>query len=709
MKVSNFLLVVWTSIRISGNQILAQRISNSEEESGISVGQCKGLGLDTSRLISLSEEDDASILQTTTFGEERQSPQEKQTGYSISQARKIERPRSKHSSRSSLTDSSSNLSKVTLLSSSRLQATYRGLPVHGSNLVVTTFETTNTDCKESTANISGTCVQQNQQSTKIRGKFFRNISVSDEMLQHETTPEQARQAIANHYNVSITKVGRSVALEIYPTLLGDYLVYFGDVLVKSPKGSNSQQVQLYEVVVNAMNMQVLCDCQIGGYSDGKREISNIVPSQPGHRRNARLRTNTDVSTQRHQNSSVAATNGQIQTNSGLNCDSDRKNSNEKFKWNNDVSSCPLQSLYLNNTNKQMPCVSGQAILDGTPVFSTGPVPILFWGGTYDCQSSVEEDNCQISPIMDRCNNARHDVQYVATKTMQFLDDQFGILGGNYLSRNPRPLRAFVHYDTEFCNALFRGQQDTLYFGDCDCQRAGAMVSPDIVAHEISHFVTWHTSRLASGFESGGLNEGYADILGTIMEWVLHDDKDEPDFFIGESTGLVTRNMEQPSAIQGLESVCHFDVLNGSDVHAISGPLNKAYVRSIRACQQSRCATSTTECVVLLGSIFLHSNYNKLTRYSGFLDAATASCESVEEYFLEKNPNTTCSIDLVHSFLQTGWASVDVSFDGVINRNPCRARKHCEGGVSSQSFGTKAFLTVAEILNRIVGAKRRLFL
>jgi bacillolysin/neutral peptidase B len=56
---------------------------------------------------------------------------------------------------------------------------------------------------------------------------------------------------------------------------------------------------------------------------------------------------------------------------------------------------------------------------------------------------------------------------------------------------------------------------------------------DVVAHEMFHGVTDHTSRLEYAFQSGALNESYSDIFGTIVANWGNEDPRTWDWLLGE--------------------------------------------------------------------------------------------------------------------------------------------------------------------------------
>lgn len=70
-----------------------------------------------------------------------------------------------------------------------------------------------------------------------------------------------------------------------------------------------------------------------------------------------------------------------------------------------------------------------------------------------------------------------------------------------------------HYDQQLINAFWDGSQ--LAFGDGDGQQSAPLVASDIVAHELAHAITEHTSGLVYERESGALNEAMSDVFSSI--------------------------------------------------------------------------------------------------------------------------------------------------------------------------------------------------
>ncbi len=109
----------------------------------------------------------------------------------------------------------------------------------------------------------------------------------------------------------------------------------------------------------------------------------------------------------------------------------------------------------------------------------------------------------------------------------------------------------VHYGTKFNNAFWDG--DEMTFGDGDgVIFSGFARSLDVVAHELAHGVTQHTSGLAYQGESGALNEHFSDAFGTaITQWASNERPDDADWLIGDEImgpdlyGEALRSMRNP--------------------------------------------------------------------------------------------------------------------------------------------------------------------
>lgn len=109
---------------------------------------------------------------------------------------------------------------------------------------------------------------------------------------------------------------------------------------------------------------------------------------------------------------------------------------------------------------------------------------------------------------------------------------------------------------------------------------------DVVAHEMTHGVTQHTSELAYWFQSGAINESMSDVFGELVDQARNGagtDTTASRWQLGEDLpGPVIRDMQRPAAHQQpdriSDSLYYDDAPTGDDnggVHTNSGVGNKA--------------------------------------------------------------------------------------------------------------------------------------
>ena len=95
-----------------------------------------------------------------------------------------------------------------------------------------------------------------------------------------------------------------------------------------------------------------------------------------------------------------------------------------------------------------------------------------------------------------------------------------------------PLNSFVHYDSNYVNAFWNGQEMT--YGDGNGVASTPLISLDVVAHEITHGITEYTASLIYQGEAGALNESFSDIFGVAIEFAY--DSAGGDWKMGEMDG-----------------------------------------------------------------------------------------------------------------------------------------------------------------------------
>jgi Zn-dependent metalloprotease len=107
-----------------------------------------------------------------------------------------------------------------------------------------------------------------------------------------------------------------------------------------------------------------------------------------------------------------------------------------------------------------------------------------------------------------------------------------VCGRNSLDDAGMTLISSVHVGVAFNNAFWNGEQ--MAYGDGDGQIFLRFTrSIDVVGHELSHGVVSHTCNLAYRDESGGLNEHFADVFGSLVkQWKLKQTAAKADWLIG---------------------------------------------------------------------------------------------------------------------------------------------------------------------------------
>lgn len=117
---------------------------------------------------------------------------------------------------------------------------------------------------------------------------------------------------------------------------------------------------------------------------------------------------------------------------------------------------------------------------------------------------------------------------------------------NSLDDNGMAIISYVHYGENYNNAFWNGRHMT--YGDGD----GSFMVPlsaglDVAAHEMTHGVISNSANLQYRFESGALNESFADIFGALVDeddWEVGEDIMGPD---AKEDGRVSlRSLSDPS-------------------------------------------------------------------------------------------------------------------------------------------------------------------
>jgi len=193
----------------------------------------------------------------------------------------------------------------------------------------------------------------------------------------------------------------------------------------------------------------------------------------------------------------------------------------------------------------------------------------------------------------------------------------------------------VHYGVDYENAFWNGFMMTYGDGkDLFYPLSGAL---DVVSHEINHgFTTFHSDLAYTGM-SGGLNESFSDIAGTLAEFSVEGDS--ADFEIGEDIFKLDgalRYMCDPRAdrefykqqygVDNYGSIDHAsDFTPSLDVHFASGVPNKAFCLSVARFKVTGTDTrSTSEATRRVGAAWYLANESYWTMTSTY----TEGCQGV---------------------------------------------------------------------------------
>ncbi len=157
-------------------------------------------------------------------------------------------------------------------------------------------------------------------------------------------------------------------------------------------------------------------------------------------------------------------------------------------------------------------------------------------------SLTDIENCE--PIKGFNDWAANEVLWAIEKGVQYITDNFGmslprvncLVNSNH---NSKPNSSFYNIDTK-----------ALIFGMGDGIERNTMTAPDIVGHELMHFVI---ANLNDDFciygECGALNESFADIFGEVLEYISRGSNDwvfGSEVLVANNSGI--RSLSNPNDV-----------------------------------------------------------------------------------------------------------------------------------------------------------------
>jgi len=250
-----------------------------------------------------------------------------------------------------------------------------------------------------------------------------------------------------------------------------------------------------------------------------------------------------------------------------------------------------------------------------------------------------------------------------------------VYGRNSWDNEGSPLNSSVHYQVNYDNAFWNGEQ--MVYGDGDniifSDFTGDLT---VICHEITHGVTQSTSNLRYWYESGSLNEAFSDIMGSSAVVYTQDptlDRPDPElsWVIGPNCTLQNLNPTGcPDCPLGIRYMNN-PILDGSSrdyypnrytglqdnrgVHWNSGIANLAYVLTVQGGVHPQQMTSIyVEPIGLTHAqqVYYLAFTQYMTATSVYVDARAATIKAVQTLF----PTSQPYIDSVTN----AWTAVGVN-------------------------------------------------
>jgi len=191
---------------------------------------------------------------------------------------------------------------------------------------------------------------------------------------------------------------------------------------------------------------------------------------------------------------------------------------------------------------------------------------------------------------------------------------------------------------EWVNAFWNGEQ--MVYGQVlrpDGLRS-LSANVDVVAHEMFHGVTDHTSRLEYALQPGALNESYSDIFGTIVANLGNDDPRSWEWRLGEKLMVGDkpfRDLQDPTKFGQPAHMDQFKVLPNTrpgdwgGVHTNSGIHNKVAYNLLTAESADHVLALTPAEVA---GVFYLALTQRLSRTSQFADSRRGAVASARSLF-----------------------------------------------------------------------------
>jgi Zn-dependent metalloprotease len=131
------------------------------------------------------------------------------------------------------------------------------------------------------------------------------------------------------------------------------------------------------------------------------------------------------------------------------------------------------------------------------------------------------------------------------------DFYWEVYGRDSVDNEGLPLIGTVHYDEDYDNAFWNGEQ--MVYGDGDGELFNRFtIAVDVIGHELTHGVTENEAGLIYWGQAGAVNESVSDVFGSLVKQAVNQQTaDAADWLIGEGLftdqvqGVALRSMADP--------------------------------------------------------------------------------------------------------------------------------------------------------------------
>ncbi len=190
-------------------------------------------------------------------------------------------------------------------------------------------------------------------------------------------------------------------------------------------------------------------------------------------------------------------------------------------------------------------------------------------------SDIEFDNStNIWNSTANNDHAAYDAHWGATETYNYF---YNTHSRQSYDDDDAEIKCRVHYDDDYVNAFWDGSQ--LTFGDGDSDNGTTpLTTLAIIGHEFTHGVVENSAGLVYSYQSGALNESFADIFGVCLDFDV--DSSQADWLMGNeiyTNGSFFRSMSNPNLASDPDTYLgthwHTSSADNGGVHTNSGVQN----------------------------------------------------------------------------------------------------------------------------------------